>query len=174
MKDSGVRHQYFLACSSVYDFCGKRCMKAVWCKDLFSCRYLYRGLSTGDRPTCDQCLKIHEKLTEKAGLGCILRSLADTVNTVWACELHLWGWTEQSFLHALCCDKSQQTAVWKLLARYLDLIWQFQLEHRCTLLEWLDLNLCSIMLFWTPCTRLLGFFLTIVKIQETCRFGPNC
>ncbi|KAG6510613.1 hypothetical protein ZIOFF_024666 [Zingiber officinale] len=45
-------------------------------------KYLYRGLATGDRPTCDQCLKIHEKLTEKAGLGCILRSLADTVNTV--------------------------------------------------------------------------------------------
>ncbi|RCV12315.1 hypothetical protein SEVIR_2G269600v4 [Setaria viridis] len=45
-------------------------------------KYLYRGLSTGDRPTCDQCLKIHEKLTEKAGLGCILRSLADTGNTV--------------------------------------------------------------------------------------------
>ncbi|EYU31908.1 hypothetical protein ABFS82_02G143000 [Erythranthe guttata] len=45
-------------------------------------KYLYRGLSTGDRPTCDQCLKIHEKLTEKAGLGCILRSLADKVNTV--------------------------------------------------------------------------------------------
>lgn len=45
-------------------------------------RYLYRGLSTGDRPTCDQCLRIHEKLTEKAGLGCILRCLADTVNTV--------------------------------------------------------------------------------------------
>ncbi|KAI8545461.1 hypothetical protein RHMOL_Rhmol07G0041900 [Rhododendron molle] len=45
-------------------------------------RYLYRGLSTGDRPTCDQCLRIHEKLTEKAGLGCILRSLSDTMNTV--------------------------------------------------------------------------------------------
>lgn len=45
-------------------------------------KYLYRGLATGDRPTCDQCLKIHEKLTERAGLGCILRSLADTVNTV--------------------------------------------------------------------------------------------
>ncbi|KAG6786588.1 hypothetical protein POTOM_008194 [Populus tomentosa] len=45
-------------------------------------KYLYRGLSTGDRPTCDQCLRIHEKLTEKAGMGCILRSLADTVNTV--------------------------------------------------------------------------------------------
>ncbi|XP_064990122.1 actin-related protein 2/3 complex subunit 5A isoform X2 [Musa acuminata AAA Group] len=43
---------------------------------------LMKGLATGDRPTCDQCLKIHEKLTEKAGLGCILRSLADTVNTV--------------------------------------------------------------------------------------------
>ncbi|KAL7122943.1 hypothetical protein ACP275_01G075900 [Erythranthe tilingii] len=45
-------------------------------------KYLYRGLSTGDRPTCDQCLRIHEKLTEKAGLGCVLRSLADKVNTV--------------------------------------------------------------------------------------------
>lgn len=45
-------------------------------------RYLYRGLSTGDRPTCDQCLRIHEKLVERAGLGCILRSLADKVNTV--------------------------------------------------------------------------------------------
>ncbi|KAL7160030.1 hypothetical protein ABFS83_01G067500 [Erythranthe nasuta] len=45
-------------------------------------KHLYRGLSTGDRPTCDQCLRIHEKLTEKAGLGCILRSLADKVNTV--------------------------------------------------------------------------------------------
>ncbi|XP_051125555.1 actin-related protein 2/3 complex subunit 5A [Andrographis paniculata] len=45
-------------------------------------KYLYRGLSTGDRPTCDQCLRIHEKLTERAGLGCILRTLADKVNTV--------------------------------------------------------------------------------------------
>ncbi|KAG8472126.1 hypothetical protein CXB51_036396 [Gossypium anomalum] len=45
-------------------------------------KYVYRGLSTGDRTTCDQCLKIHEKLTEKAGFGCILRSLADTMNTV--------------------------------------------------------------------------------------------
>ncbi|CAA6656415.1 unnamed protein product [Spirodela intermedia] len=36
----------------------------------------------GDRPTCDQCLKIHERLTERAGLGCILRSIADTANTV--------------------------------------------------------------------------------------------
>ncbi|XP_054783424.1 actin-related protein 2/3 complex subunit 5A-like [Prosopis cineraria] len=45
-------------------------------------KYLYKGLATGDRPTCDQCLRIHEKLTEKAGFGCILRYLADTVNTV--------------------------------------------------------------------------------------------
>ncbi|KAK4379461.1 hypothetical protein RND71_001323 [Anisodus tanguticus] len=45
-------------------------------------KYLSRGLSTGDCPTCDQCKMIHEKLTEKAGLGCILRCLADTVNTV--------------------------------------------------------------------------------------------
>ncbi|KAI3905201.1 hypothetical protein MKX01_017447, partial [Papaver californicum] len=29
-------------------------------------KYLYRGLSTGDCPTCDQCLRIHEKLTERA------------------------------------------------------------------------------------------------------------
>ncbi|GLJ15814.1 hypothetical protein SUGI_0260810 [Cryptomeria japonica] len=45
-------------------------------------KYLYRGLATGDRPTCDQCLRLHEKLTEKAGLGCIVRALADTTNTV--------------------------------------------------------------------------------------------
>ncbi|XP_010275387.1 PREDICTED: actin-related protein 2/3 complex subunit 5A-like [Nelumbo nucifera] len=45
-------------------------------------KYLYRGLATGDRPTCDQFLRIHEKLTEKAGLGCILRYLADTVNII--------------------------------------------------------------------------------------------
>ncbi|KAL8228022.1 hypothetical protein R6Q57_015606 [Mikania cordata] len=45
-------------------------------------KYLYRGLSTGDGPTCDQCLKIHEKLAQKAGLGCILRALSDTVKTV--------------------------------------------------------------------------------------------
>ncbi|XP_039155480.1 uncharacterized protein LOC108956583 [Eucalyptus grandis] len=45
-------------------------------------KYLYRGLSTGDRPTCDQCLWIHKRLTERAGLGCILRSLANTTNTV--------------------------------------------------------------------------------------------
>ncbi|KAI4387911.1 hypothetical protein MLD38_000297 [Melastoma candidum] len=45
-------------------------------------KYLYRGLSTGNRPTCDQCLRIHKRLTERAGLGCIARSLADTINTV--------------------------------------------------------------------------------------------
>ncbi|KAL2319920.1 hypothetical protein Fmac_028889 [Flemingia macrophylla] len=45
-------------------------------------KYLYRGLATGDRPTCDHFLRIHEKLTEKAGLGCILRYLTDTVNIV--------------------------------------------------------------------------------------------
>ncbi|KAJ9171196.1 hypothetical protein P3X46_014591 [Hevea brasiliensis] len=43
-------------------------------------KYLYRGLYAADRHTCDQCLRIHEKLTEKAGLGCTLRALADTVN----------------------------------------------------------------------------------------------
>ncbi|KAI3508283.1 hypothetical protein L1887_23289 [Cichorium endivia] len=41
-------------------------------------KYLYRGLCTGDRPTCDQCLQIHEKLTQKVGLGCILRALCDS------------------------------------------------------------------------------------------------
>eukprot|EP01018_Ginkgo_biloba_P013778 Gb_00790 [translate_table: standard] len=45
-------------------------------------KYLYRGLATGDRPTCDQCLRFHEKLTERAGLGCIVRALADTTHTV--------------------------------------------------------------------------------------------
>ncbi|CAD5335902.1 Actin-related protein 2/3 complex subunit 5 [Arabidopsis thaliana x Arabidopsis arenosa] len=45
-------------------------------------KYLYRGISTGDEPTCEQCLMIHEKLTERAGLGCILRCLSDTTNTV--------------------------------------------------------------------------------------------
>ncbi|KAE8702770.1 Actin-related protein 2/3 complex subunit 5B [Hibiscus syriacus] len=45
-------------------------------------KYIYRGLSTGGPATCDRCLKIHWKLTAKAGFGCILRSLADTVNTV--------------------------------------------------------------------------------------------
>ncbi|KAI3511240.1 hypothetical protein L1887_18388 [Cichorium endivia] len=41
-------------------------------------KYLYRGLCTGDRPTCDQCLQIHEKLTQKVGMGCILRALCDS------------------------------------------------------------------------------------------------
>lgn len=45
-------------------------------------KYLYRGLATGDRPTCDQCLRLHEKLTERAGMGCIIRALADKRNTV--------------------------------------------------------------------------------------------
>uniref|UniRef100_A0A7C9CJX9 Actin-related protein 2/3 complex subunit 5 n=2 Tax=Opuntia streptacantha TaxID=393608 RepID=A0A7C9CJX9_OPUST len=45
-------------------------------------KYLYKGLSTGDRSTCEQCLKIHEKLTQRAGLGCILRCIADKTNTV--------------------------------------------------------------------------------------------
>ncbi|KAL1190996.1 Actin-related protein 2/3 complex subunit 5B [Cardamine amara subsp. amara] len=45
-------------------------------------KYLYKGLSTGDEPTCEQCLEIHEKLTERAGLGCILRCLSYTTNTV--------------------------------------------------------------------------------------------
>ncbi|TYI98158.1 hypothetical protein E1A91_D01G193500v1 [Gossypium mustelinum] len=32
-------------------------------------QYVYRGLSIGDHTTCDQCLKIHEKLIEKVGFG---------------------------------------------------------------------------------------------------------
>lgn len=48
------------------------------------CRYLYRGLATGDRSTCDQCLRLHEKLTEKGGMGCIMRALVDTWNVVWS------------------------------------------------------------------------------------------
>ncbi|KAH9655908.1 actin-related protein 2/3 complex subunit 5A [Citrus sinensis] len=62
--------------------CGYTALKQQSRKSPVLSWYLYRGLSTGDRPTCDQCLRIHEKLTEKAGLGCILRCLADTVNTV--------------------------------------------------------------------------------------------
>ncbi|KAJ7553528.1 hypothetical protein O6H91_06G102000 [Diphasiastrum complanatum] len=45
-------------------------------------KYLYRGLATGDRPTCDQCLRLHEKLTERAGMGCIIRVLSDRWNLV--------------------------------------------------------------------------------------------
>ncbi|CAM6114247.1 unnamed protein product [Calypogeia fissa] len=45
-------------------------------------KYLYRGLATGDRSTCDQCLRLHEKLTEKGGMGCIMRALVDTWNVV--------------------------------------------------------------------------------------------
>jgi len=45
-------------------------------------KYLYRGLATGDRITCDLCLKLHEKLTEKAGMGCIMRAICDTHNVV--------------------------------------------------------------------------------------------
>lgn len=45
-------------------------------------KYLYRGLETGDRGMCDQCLRLHEKLTEKAGMGCIIRALSDRRQTV--------------------------------------------------------------------------------------------
>ncbi|EFJ06624.1 hypothetical protein SELMODRAFT_153217 [Selaginella moellendorffii] len=45
-------------------------------------KYVYRGLATGDRTTCDQCLRIHEKLTDRAGMGCIMRAIADTWNVV--------------------------------------------------------------------------------------------
>jgi hypothetical protein len=96
--------------------CHSRCFCETFCNGtliqwyhIFH-RYLYRGLSTGDRPTCDQCLRIHEKLTEKAGMGCILRSLADTVNTVWLDRVHqkfkfiLFDWivyTKSSNLYCL-------------------------------------------------------------------------
>lgn len=77
-------------------------LEILQCGNFYYWRYLYRGLSTGDRPTCDQCLRIHEKLTERAGLGCILRSLADTVNTVWFPSLlvvKIKGWYPR--LHVL-------------------------------------------------------------------------
>ena len=45
-------------------------------------KYLYRGLATGDRITCDLCLKLHEKLFEMAGIGCIMRAISDTRNRV--------------------------------------------------------------------------------------------
>lgn len=45
-------------------------------------KYLYRGLATGDRITCDICLRLHEKLVEIAGIGCIMRVISDTQNKV--------------------------------------------------------------------------------------------
>lgn len=45
-------------------------------------KYLYRGLETGDRRTCEQFLLIHESLTKKAGMGCIVRALADKKHSV--------------------------------------------------------------------------------------------
>jgi len=45
-------------------------------------KYLYRGLATGDRITCDLCLRLHEKLYEMAGIGCIMRAISDTQNLV--------------------------------------------------------------------------------------------
>jgi len=45
-------------------------------------KYLYRGLATGDRITCDFCLRLHEKLYEMAGSGCIMRAISDTQNLV--------------------------------------------------------------------------------------------
>jgi len=38
-------------------------------------RYLYRGLA--DREACSQLLEWHGALTEKAGMGCVMRALAD-------------------------------------------------------------------------------------------------
>ena len=45
-------------------------------------KYLYRGLATGDRITCDLCLRLHERLFEMAGIGCIMRAISDTQNLV--------------------------------------------------------------------------------------------
>eukprot|EP00850_Spirogloea_muscicola_P025117 SM002223S07077 [mRNA] locus=s2223:91:480:+ [translate_table: standard] len=38
-------------------------------------RYLYKGLATGERALCDACLRLHAALTERAGIGCIVRAL---------------------------------------------------------------------------------------------------
>jgi actin related protein 2/3 complex subunit 5 len=38
-------------------------------------RYLYCGLA--DREACSQLLEWHGALTEKAGMGCVMRALAD-------------------------------------------------------------------------------------------------
>jgi len=45
-------------------------------------KYLYRGLETGNRAICEQFLRLHEKLTQHAGVGCIVRTLVDRKNTV--------------------------------------------------------------------------------------------
>ncbi|GJP41027.1 hypothetical protein CLOM_g673 [Closterium sp. NIES-68] len=44
--------------------------------------YLYRALRTGEAALCARALRVHEKLTEKAGLGCIMRVMADRKHTV--------------------------------------------------------------------------------------------
>lgn len=38
-------------------------------------RYVYRGLETGEQST--QLFKWHASLTEKAGMGCIMRALSE-------------------------------------------------------------------------------------------------
>eukprot|EP00475_Leptophrys_vorax_P046245 TRINITY_DN9866_c0_g1_i1.p1 TRINITY_DN9866_c0_g1~~TRINITY_DN9866_c0_g1_i1.p1 ORF type:complete len:167 (+),score=10.78 TRINITY_DN9866_c0_g1_i1:75-503(+) len=55
-------------------------LKSEGCDTLM--RYVYRGLSTGEPALCAASLRVHEKLTEKAGLGCIMRVLADKKHTV--------------------------------------------------------------------------------------------
>mmetsp|Transcript_11424 Transcript_11424/g.19527 ORF Transcript_11424/g.19527 Transcript_11424/m.19527 type:complete len:108 (-) Transcript_11424:217-540(-) len=40
-------------------------------------KYLYMGLSTGEAKLCASCLIWHEKLTNIAGNGAIIRSLSD-------------------------------------------------------------------------------------------------
>ncbi|CAI5469211.1 unnamed protein product [Closterium sp. Yama58-4] len=55
-------------------------LKSEGCDTLM--RYLYRALRTGDPSLCARALRVHEKLTEKAGLGCIMRVMADRKHTV--------------------------------------------------------------------------------------------
>ena len=45
-------------------------------------KYLYRGLGTGDRITCEVCLRLHEKLFEMTGIGSVMRAISDTQNLV--------------------------------------------------------------------------------------------
>lgn len=39
-------------------------------------KYIYRGMEGGE--SCNQLLRWHAVLTEKAGMGCIMRALAES------------------------------------------------------------------------------------------------
>eukprot|EP00243_Klebsormidium_subtile_P009239 TRINITY_DN4578_c0_g1_i1.p1 TRINITY_DN4578_c0_g1~~TRINITY_DN4578_c0_g1_i1.p1 ORF type:complete len:147 (-),score=18.08 TRINITY_DN4578_c0_g1_i1:346-786(-) len=45
-------------------------------------KYLYKGLASGEKAVCDQCLRLHERLTERVGVGSIIRALGDSKHTV--------------------------------------------------------------------------------------------